>query len=320
MITINGKELKESHTFPGGEVRVQIDNEQFDKEYSSHIDVVARVKNSEDFIKLLHTLRILRLTYPDAIIRLKLPYLPYARQDRICSVGEMNGLQWALTMLQTHGVDQLTVFDVHNSNEYLHVLNDNGKLNSTMHVENISLADILSTNLKIIGNYDVIIVPDAGAKSKITNLVLYYNEMIKGINPAATEFYQLKMLAFEKVRDQQTGKILSINLDKVSEDLFESHPENYQGKRFLILDDICDGGGTFIRIGEVLKKYAKPSQMDLYVTHGIFSNDALSRLWNDGDYDKIITTDSFFDDVDYEELSETTDRRFLVRNFQIINL
>jgi ribose-phosphate pyrophosphokinase len=58
-------------------------------------------------------------------------------------------------------------------------------------------------------------------------------------------------------------------------------------RSILIVDDICDGGGTFIGIAEQLADYGKP--LYLYVTHGIFSK-GLAQL---GKYFKrIYTTDS----------------------------
>jgi ribose-phosphate pyrophosphokinase len=39
---------------------------------------------------------------------------------------------------------------------------------------------------------------------------------------------------------------------------------------FLIVDDICDGGRTFIELAKVLRPLTS-GQVKLYVTHGIFS-------------------------------------------------
>ena len=42
------------------------------------------------------------------------------------------------------------------------------------------------------------------------------------------------------------------------------------GRNCLIVDDICDGGGTFIPLAKKLKN-AGAKTVTLYVTHGIFS-------------------------------------------------
>ena len=46
-------------------------------------------------------------------------------------------------------------------------------------------------------------------------------------------------------------------------------PEGVAGKNLLIVDDICDGGRTFIELGKKLKN-AGANDIYLYVTHGIF--------------------------------------------------
>jgi len=57
----------------------------------------------------------------------------------------------------------------------------------------------------------------------------------------------------------------------------------------LIVDDICDGGGTFLGLGEELKK-KNAGPLFLAISHGIFSKgfDELVKV-----YEQIFTTDSF---------------------------
>jgi ribose-phosphate pyrophosphokinase len=47
--------------------------------------------------------------------------------------------------------------------------------------------------------------------------------------------------------------------------------EELAKKDFLIVDDICDGGRTFIELAKVLRPWTT-GKIYLYVTHGIFSN------------------------------------------------
>jgi ribose-phosphate pyrophosphokinase len=55
-----------------------------------------------------------------------------------------------------------------------------------------------------------------------------------------------------------------------------------------VVDDICDGGATFI---ELAKHLSNPASLTLCVTHGIFSK-GVERLFDAG-YTKIITTNSY---------------------------
>jgi ribose-phosphate pyrophosphokinase len=90
---------------------------------------------------------------------------------------------------------------------------------------------------------DIIVYPDKGASLR------YYL-------PNHTKVY------FEKTRDQLTGNI--IGMDLLSK-------EDLTNKRCLIVDDLCDGGGTFKLVAEQLLNKHKVSNVDLYVSHGLFT-------------------------------------------------
>ena len=65
-----------------------------------------------------------------------------------------------------------------------------------------------------------------------------------------------------------------------------------KGKNLLVVDDICDGGRTFIELGKVLRE-KQCGELSLFVTHGIFSY-GIDQLLDV--YDRIYTTDSFHPD------------------------
>lgn len=60
-------------------------------------------------------------------------------------------------------------------------------------------------------------------------------------------------------------------------------------KTVMILDDICDGGRTFIEAVKHLRE-AGAKRVELYVTHGIFSKGVENLL--DNGIDHIYTTNS----------------------------
>lgn len=69
-----------------------------------------------------------------------------------------------------------------------------------------------------------IVFPDAGAKKRYS-----YDQYI----------------TCSKVRDEASGKILEIKID---------NPEDLNGKPLMIIDDLCDGGGTFCGIAQSFNK------------------------------------------------------------------
>lgn len=116
-----------------------------------------------------------------------------------------------------------------------------------------------------IDNHDVICFPDAGA-----------SERYKYSFNIDTHSH----ICFEKVRNQGTGEITGLKLLGTTE---------LKGRSILIVDDICDGGMTFIKVAEALKVY-EPSSVDLAVSHGIFSKG--KQVLHDAGIRNIYTTNS----------------------------
>ena len=85
------------------------------------------------------------------------------------------------------------------------------------------------------------------------------------------------MIECSKNRDVKTGKLTG----------FSVYTDDLNGKDCLIVDDICDGGGTFIGLAEKLKN-KNSGKLYLAVSHGIFSN----GFTNLDCFERIFTTDS----------------------------
>lgn len=67
---------------------------------------------------------------------------------------------------------------------------------------------------------------------------------------------------FQKARNQANGQLISHQLTK---DVFLP-----QG-RYLMVDDLCDGGATFISIAKQIRDKVPDAEIGLAVTHGLFS-------------------------------------------------
>lgn len=94
-------------------------------------------------------------------------------------------------------------------------------------------------------NYGIIL-PDAGAKKKW-----------------GTGGY---LAACSKSRNPNNGRLSEFDIDpKDFHRVMDSKVE-----RLLIVDDICENGGTFIGCAQMLKDRGVTKPMDLYITHGIF--------------------------------------------------
>jgi ribose-phosphate pyrophosphokinase len=243
-----------SFTFSAGEHQVRIlDGDNLDSlsEFSI-IFVTANIDGrGEEWVKLLLIL--------DAIKRLKnslnkpwglelfIPYLPYSRQDRVCAEGEAFSLSVFANSLRPYlgRGDCLTTWDIH-SPVANHIFGE------FTNFENEQVDSLLSMFESIPSGMEwnpatVIIAPDKGA--------------VPRAEVAARFIGSPEVKYATKVRNPENGEILRT---EVPDDV------NYRGKNLLIVDDICDGGRTFIELAKVLRTY-EPSRIDLYITHGIFS-------------------------------------------------
>lgn len=104
---------------------------------------------------------------------------------------------------------------------------------------------------KAVDNFQpsVIVYPDRGAYRRYSKL-----ECLEDF-PA---------MIMDKTRDQATGEITGLVTNFVL-------PNNNYPLRLLMVDDICDGGATFIRIADYITERVQNHKIGLYTTHGIYS-------------------------------------------------
>lgn len=236
---------RKSFQFSAGETQVRLDPLP---EGTKRVLITADVHSSQTLVELLLTLDALnRLKYRVPVV-LTLPYLPYSRQDRACAPGESFALSMFVVSLVPHlcSEDTVVTWDAHSDvADYLFERCFDGTFGN---VNAVSL--LLLLNHKHGVTFDpstIVVAPDKGAVKRAT-------EVQQAFGLSETVYAT-------KVRNPDDGQILRT---EVPEDV------DYRGKKLLIVDDICDGGRTFIELAKVLRKY-EPESIDLYVTHGIFS-------------------------------------------------
>lgn len=190
-------------------------------------------------------------------INLFIPYFPAARQDRVMVDGEPLSVKVYADIINAMQLNKITVFDPH-SEVTPALLN-----NCEVIANHAFIAEVINR----IGNDVVLISPDGGALKKIYKV----SEYLGGV--PVTEC--------SKSRDVKTGKLSG----------FKVYEDDLNGADCLIVDDICDGGGTFIGLAEALKA-KNAGNLYLAVSHGIFSKgpDVFGNYFT-----KIFTTNSFAD-------------------------
>ena len=225
-------------TFPGGEVHVRINDEAFEHT-PALIRITAHLRSVTDQMALFMLTDALRRACK-APIHLDMPYVPYARQDRVCNTGEALAAKVFCQMVNAQGYESVTIFDPHS--DVVPALLDR------VVVKDASGAIAQTLDRPEFKNGVTFIAPDAGAQKRVMKLAKTF-----GVEHVACA---------EKVRDTKTGEILGVDLD------FDFPA----GKPALVIDDICDGGATFIALSEhITTKCAPDGPLFLYVSHGIFS-------------------------------------------------
>lgn len=236
-IYIKNKEVK-YFKFPGGEISVNI-FPAFNPR-NDNVTIKAFLSSSDDILALLLTVDAIRKVSHGAALELVIPYIPYARQDRVCNFGESFSLGVICELIKSMKFNSIITYDSH-SDVFMNIIGD---VKHFICVELIkkSILDSFMKEKNI-----VLVCPDEGAKHRTFRCSLYYNK---------------KIIYCSKQRDLSAGTIIGLDID---------YNGNEKNKNFLIVDDICDGGRTFIEISKQLKENGA-KEIYLYVTHGIFSN------------------------------------------------
>lgn len=252
----NQEEIKfQIFTFSGGEPHIKI-SPDFDA--NRKITITHRLNSFNDLGLLCVAVDALR-RMDVKIIELFIPYFPAARQDRVMIPGEPLSVKVYADIINAMQLNKVFVFDAH-SEVTPALLN-----NSTVIPNYIFIKEVLNK----IGENVKLISPDGGALKKIYKV----SEFLGGV----------EVVECSKSRDVKTGKLSG----------FKVYEDDLNGMDCLIVDDICDGGGTFVGLAEELKK-KNAGKLYLAVSHGIF-NKGFEVL---DCFDKIFTTNSFkdFDD------------------------
>jgi ribose-phosphate pyrophosphokinase len=252
MITLDLVNLSKSNIkykiskFPDGQQTIDIINWYYipnpeNPTQESLIEIRTRLNSFQDLEILICAVNALRNIAP-CNIELYVPYFLGSRSDRKFVDGGVNYLKQVICpIINSLNFSKVSVLDPH-SDVLEACLNNYVKFNNHFLVT-MALRDI-GGNLE-----DVCLVsPDAGAYKKIFDVAKMF-----GIK---------KVITATKVRDLETGKILHTEVPTL---------DQHNNIKYLIVDDICDGGRTFIEIAKAMKESRPTAKIYLVVSHGIFS-------------------------------------------------
>lgn len=223
--------------YPAGEYQIR-----FEEEHAKMILEAEeiRVHSQGDIMQtalLMDAIHHTKGMLPTPVI-LIFPYLPYARADRRFTSFDCAGLNTFGMHVDCMGADNVVTVDVHSSVA-------RGAIGNFVNIKVDPLIEEIyyGTEFAGTGKKDLsLLFPDKGAATR------YKTPFVAPV------------LYCEKQRDPKSGALSGFDVPQISTD------------KVLIVDDICDGGGTFIGIAQKIREEQKSvKELYLYVTHGIFS-------------------------------------------------
>jgi len=175
-----------------------------------------------------------------------IPYMAYARQDRVFLPGENASAYLIAKMIEAAGADHVALIEPHSEH-------------ATQGFRNKVVIDVTRSFAKYYlengfkGAY--VVAPDKNAATRARRLA----EMIDG-----------GFGWVEKIRDKETGGISSSEGEL-----------NPSGRKTILIDDIISTGGTIIEAMKLLKAKGA-SHISVACVHGLFVGDAYDKIKSAG--------------------------------------
>lgn len=261
--------------FPGGEQHIKGDLTGTETEHWA----VIKGTDANEYIAARMWADSIRGQYlPGEVpsITVIVPYLPAARADR----GTPFGAGIYADLINQIGADRVICFDPH-SPVMPGLINNITSIDSTRIVRQWIVGRADRDNQA--QRYTGIIAPDKGAHDRAKKVA---------------DACHLPLYQALKHRDEPTGQLSGFTCEDLPAD----------GK-YLIVDDICDGGGTFKGLAKALN--LSSSQLGLFVSHGIFSGAAASltdyfgEIWTTDSLEQTNTDPTFTDALAIIPISHT---------------
>ncbi len=265
LVSLENSEIKyEVSKFPDGQqqVKVLLYNAE-----NTIITIKSRLNNFKDLELITCTVASLREAGVKEI-HLYVPYFLGSRSDRKFETGSNNYLKKVICpFINLLNFDSVTVLDPH-SDVLESCITNFQKISNHAFVKQ---ALVQINNKHDAHEKTILLSPDAGALKKIYTV-------------AESVYFKGDIICCSKSRntDGQLTKTI-VPLDYKPSNLI---------KDIVVIDDICDGGRTFINIAKELKENHHLGKRYLVVTHGIFSN-GFGELMQY--FDAIYTTNSYLD-------------------------
>jgi ribose-phosphate pyrophosphokinase len=244
MVTLDLTSLENSNIkykiskFPDGQQSITLDKPLITQRLSMVL-IKSRLNSFKDLELIITANQCLREFGIDDV-NLYTPYFLGGRSDRKFGEGQTNYLKNVICpIINSQKFNKVVVMDPHS--DVLEACLDNFVKIGNFELVEFALDNINDKNITLVS-------PDAGAFKKIFDV--------------ASKFSIENIITATKVRDMKTGNILHTDVPGI---------DQHNDVKYVIVDDICDGGRTFIEIAKTIHNVRPTAKIYLVVTHGIFS-------------------------------------------------
>jgi ribose-phosphate pyrophosphokinase len=210
-------------------------------------------KNLMELVLMIQAAKLASAKRITAVI----PWFPYSRQDRKAKPREPISARLVADMLQLAGVDRVLTMDLHA-----------GQIQGffTIPVDHMTALQLFATHFRdlgLTGEGVVAVAPDAGRAKHAVR----FAEMIEA---SFAIMHKMRVATDHVEMTEVTGRVR----DKIA----------------IVGDDVSTTGSTLVAGAQALKEHGA-SEVNVFVTHALFSDQAL-ELIADSEIDRVVVTDS----------------------------
>ncbi len=210
-------------------------------------------KNLMELVLMIQAAKLASAKRITAVI----PWFPYSRQDRKAKPREPISARLVADMLQLAGVDRVLTMDLHA-----------GQIQGffTIPVDHMTALQLFATHFRdlgLTGEGVVAVAPDAGRAKHAVR----FAEMIEA---SFAIMHKMRVATDHVEMTEVTGRV--------------------RDKTAIVGDDVSTTGSTLVAGAQALKEHGA-SEVNVFVTHALFSDQAL-ELIADSEIDRVVVTDS----------------------------
>lgn len=266
----------ETKKFPDGERYLRVDGK-----IEEEVTIVQSTSfpQDENLVELLFLISNLK-DLGAKKVRVVVPYMGYARQEKRFNSGEAISAKIVANLIQSAGADEFLTVNIHEKC----VLDF-----FDIEANNISAMPAIAEYIdKKIDEKPLIVAPDKGAYG-------FAQEIAKILDCECTYLSKVRLGP-----DKVETKIVDVRCDGNSEETV--NVDAVKGKKAFIIDDIIATGGTIVNAIKILKQYGAKT-VDVCCVHPILVNNATTRIYAAG-AQSLISTNSISADTSRVSLAK----------------